>query len=137
MEDKTIIGFSKLIKNYRKDKKITQEKLGDILDRNQGTISNYEKSIHFPNNPEEIKAIAALLNQPVSYVIDSIEFSRSGIIERHEPLLINLDELSEYNLQKKYRFMVEDEEITFEELEKMLYILRFERFIRKQGLKSE
>lgn len=125
------IGFSQLIKKYRKENKLTQVGLAKKLNRKQTTISNYEKGVHFPNNPEEIRAIAALLNQPASYILEAIEYSRSGTIEKHEALFIDLDKLSEDDLVKKYKFLVGGKEISGEELAKMLKLLEFERFNEK------
>lgn len=131
MENKTIIGFSELIRNYRKEKKITQVAFGKLIDRNQVTVSNYEKGIHFPNNAEEIRAIAALINQPGSYVLDAIEYSKKGVIKQHEALFIDLDKLDDHDLENKYKFLVAGEEVTGEELKEMLKLLKFERFNKR------
>ena len=122
------IGFDKLIKNFRKSNNLTQIDLAKKLKRNQTTISNYEKGIHFPNVPEEIKEIADLLNHPVSYIIDSIKFSRTGILSENDPLEINLDSISDGDFDKKYKFVFEGKQLTNEELEKILKLIKFERF---------
>ena len=122
------IGFDKLIKNFRKSNNLTQIDLAKKLKRNQTTISNYEKGIHFPNVPEEIKGIADLLNHPVSYIIDSIKFSRTGILSKNDPLEINLDSISDGDFDKKYKFVFEGKQLTNEELEKILKLIKFERF---------
>ena len=129
MNENKVVGFDELIKNYRKEKKMTQVELAKKLNRNQTTVSNYEKGIHFPNNPEEIKAVAQLLNEPVSYIIDAIEYSRSGVLNEHEALLIDLDKLNAQELAKKYKFVSNGQEITGEQLKKSLELLKvFEQF---------
>lgn len=122
------IGFNQLIKKYRKENNLTQVELAKEIRRNQTTVSNYEKGIHFPNNAEEIKAIAQLLNEPVSYIIDAIEYSRNGVIKEHKVLLINLDRLDNDDLNKKYKFLIQGEEITNDELQKIIKLVKFERF---------
>lgn len=130
MDSKTV-KFSELIKNYRQRNKITQAELGKRINRTQNSVSNYERDIHYPESAEEIKAIAALLDESVTTVINSIEYSRKGVIEQHEALLIDLNKLTSTNdpeLQNKYKFLYDGKEITGEELEKMLKLLKFERF---------
>lgn len=129
-ENKTM-DFSELIKTYRKSKRMTQRQFGDLIGKKQGTVCNYEKGVHYPNDVEEIKLIANVINQPVSTIVDSIEFAKRGVIKQHEALLIDLDTMIDNELQNKYKFVVEGKEITGEELEKMLELLKFERF--KQG----
>lgn len=129
MNENKVIGFSELIKRYRKEKKMTQVELSKKLNRNQTTVSNYEKGVHYPNTPEEIKAIAKLLNEPVSYIIDAIEYSRNGVLKEHEALLIDLDKLNTQELAKKYKFVSNGQEITGEQLKKSLELLKvFEQF---------
>lgn len=125
------MDFSELIKTYRKSKRMTQKDFGELIGKKQVTISNYEKGVHYPNDVEEIKLIANIINQPVSTIVDSIQYAKRGIIEQHEALLIDLDKMTDDELQQQYKFVVDGKEITGEELEKMLELLKFERF--KQG----
>lgn len=123
-----ILDFGELIKTYRKSKRMTQRQFGVLIGKKQVTISNYEKGVHFPNDVEEIKLIANTINQPVDYVVDSIEFAKKGVIEQRVTPLINLDHFKDENFNSKYKFLVDEKEITNAELEKMIELLRFERF---------
>ena len=125
------MDFSELIKMHRKSKRMTQKDFGELIGKKQVTISNYEKGVHYPNDVEEIKLIASVINQPVSVVVDSIQYAKRGVIEQHEALLIDLDKMTDNELQQQYKFVVDGKEITGEELEKMLELLKFERF--RQG----
>ena len=116
--------FSQLIKKYRKTKGLTQSDFGKLINKKQVTVCNWEKDVHYPNDVEEIKLIAQLINQPVSKVVDSIQYGKKGIVNQSETLLIELDKMADY----KYKLLVDDKEITEEELEKMLELLKFERF---------
>lgn len=40
--------FGELLAELRKDRSMTQHELADVLHVSVGTISNYEKSVHFP-----------------------------------------------------------------------------------------
>lgn len=123
-----ILDFSELIKTYRKSKGMKQKEFGELIGKKQVTISNYENGVHYPNVLEEIQLIASVINQPVSVVVNSILYSQSGIIEQHKVPII----LDKTTLHNGYQFIFEDKEVTNEEFEKMLELLRFERFKRNQ-----
>jgi len=128
------LGFGELIKKYRKENKLSQGDFAKLINKSQVTVSNYEKDVHFPSDAEEIKAIARILGQPASYILDTIEYSRKGIVEDGNGLPIELDKEV---IMERFKFIVDGEEVTNEELDKMLYIIRFERFMQKQMLKDE
>ena len=97
-------------------------------------MCNWEKEVHYPNDAEEIKLIANVINQPISVVVDAIQYGKKGIIEKNEPLLIELDKVVDYQeLQEQFKFLVDGKEVTGEELEKMLKLLKFERFNQNEG----
>lgn len=124
-----ILAFSQLIKQYRKAHKLTQSDFGLLVNKKQTSVCNWEKEVHYPNDVEEIKMIAKVINQPVSVVVDAIQYSKKGIIEQNGALLIELDKMVERKeLQEKFTFLVDAKEVTGEELEKMLELLKFERF---------
>ena len=118
--------FGEIIKQYRKDNKLTQEDFAKIINKTQVTISNYEKDVHFPSDAEEIKAIANILSQSVVYIVDAIQYSRNGIIENNQPLPT---ELTRNKLRELYNFTIDGVEVSEEELNKMIHIVRFERFM--------
>lgn len=126
------IGFGELIRKFRKDNKLTQEKFGQMINRKQETISNYEKGIHFPIDAEEIKMIAKAMGESVVTVIDAIQYSRTGTIEQNEAVLVELDKTDDLaTLQKRFKFVVGGEEVTGEELEKALEFIKFQRFTNR------
>lgn len=124
-----VLTFSQLIKNYRKTRGLTQSDFGKLINKKQVTVCNWEKDIHYPNDAEEIKQIANIINQPVSTVVDAIQYGKKGIIEKNEPLLIELDKMTDYQeRQGQFKFLVDGKEVTGDELEKMLEFLKFDRF---------
>lgn len=124
-----MLTFSELIKKYRKEHGLTQTDFGKLINKKQVTVCNWEKEVHYPNDAEEIKLIANIINQPISVVVDAIQYGKKGIIEKNEPLLIELDKVVDYQeLQERFKFLVDGKEVTGEELEKMLKLLKFERF---------
>ena len=125
--------FSQLIKQYRKEHKLTQTDFGKLINKTQVSVSNYEKDVHFPSDAEEIKAIARILNQPASYILDSIEYSRRGIIEQNEALLLDLEKESNIKtLQQRYKFTLGDQEITEDQLKEALEFIKFKHLMNKQ-----
>lgn len=50
-----------LIKSLRKERKMTQKKLGDLLDVSEGTISKYEANLMTPPF-ETLRSIASIFN---------------------------------------------------------------------------
>ena len=42
-------AFGELLAELRQDKKMTQAQLAEVLHVSTGTISNYEKSVHYPD----------------------------------------------------------------------------------------
>ena len=123
------ISFGALIKKFRKENKLTQEKFGKMINRKQETISNYEKGVHFPIDAEEIKMIANVMGESVVTVVDSIQYSRTGTIQENQAVLVELDKTKNLtDLQKRFKFVVDGKEITGEELEKALEFIKFQRF---------
>lgn len=132
-----ILDFRELIKTYRKSKRMTQKQFGERIGKKQVTISNYEKGVHYPNDAEELDLIANVINQPVQVIVKSIQLAKRGVIEKNEALLIDLDKMINNELQQDYNFVVDGKEITNEELEKMIELLRFERFKQTQYNNSQ
>jgi len=127
-----IKAFSELIKQYRKEHKLTQGDFGKLINKTQVTVSNYEKDVHFPSDAEEISAIAQILNQPVSYIVDAIRYSRKGIIEENKAVLVELDKSGKLeDLQRRFKFLVNGEELTGEELKEALEFIKFKRFSKR------
>ena len=50
-----------MIKSLRKERKMTQKKLGDILDVTEGTISKYEANVMIPPF-ETLRSMASIFN---------------------------------------------------------------------------
>ena len=52
--------FGEVIKNTRKERKLTQEKLGIMLGKTQGQISEWEKDVIEPSSEDKINLCKAL-----------------------------------------------------------------------------
>ena len=61
-------SFGELLAELRQDKKMTQRELGDILHVSVGTISNYEKGVHFPDI-EKLVNLADYFNVTTDYLL--------------------------------------------------------------------
>ena len=56
-----VYDLGALIKNLRKERNITQKKLGDMLGVSEGTISKYEANVSLPPF-ETLRSIASIFN---------------------------------------------------------------------------
>lgn len=78
--------FSIRLKNLLKEKKITQEKLSEMLDNSPITISRWVNGTQFPNNAT-IKSIAQVLGIRYEYLKGEEDFKTDAeIIEVHQNL---------------------------------------------------
>lgn len=59
--------FGELLAELRKDRSMTQHELADVLHVSVGTISNYEKSVHFPDI-EKLVNLADFFNVTTDYL---------------------------------------------------------------------
>ena len=53
--------LGELIKNLRKERRITQKKLGDMLEVSEGTISKYEANVVLPPF-DKLRSISSIFN---------------------------------------------------------------------------
>lgn len=68
--------FGELLAELRKDKSMTQHDLADVLHVSVGTISNYEKSVHFPD-VEKLVNLADFFNVTTDYLLGRCESNLS------------------------------------------------------------
>lgn len=60
--------FGELLAELRQDRKMTQHALAEILHVTTGTISNYEKSVHFPD-VEKLVILADYFHVTTDYLL--------------------------------------------------------------------
>lgn len=68
--------FGELLAELRKDRSMTQHELADVLHVSVGTISNYEKSVHFPDI-EKLVNLADFFNVTTDYLLGRCESNLS------------------------------------------------------------
>lgn len=68
--------LGELLAELRLDRKMTQRQLSDILHVSVGTISNYEKSVHFPDI-EKLSSLADFFDVTTDYLLGRCENSLS------------------------------------------------------------
>ena len=64
----TMAEFGDLLSELRKDHKLTQEELANILFVSSGTISNYENNIHYPD-VVKLKQLAEYFDVTTDYLL--------------------------------------------------------------------
>lgn len=60
--------FGELLEELRKDKNMNQKALADVLHVSVGTISNYEKGVHFPD-VEKLMNLADFFGVTADYLL--------------------------------------------------------------------
>ena len=63
-----MVKFGNLLAELRQDKRMTQAQLAQVMFVTAGTISNYEKGIHFPD-VEKLLALADYFEVTVDYLL--------------------------------------------------------------------
>ena len=100
--------FKDRLKELRKEKKLTQVKLGEMLNYGYTAIANYESGRNQPSIPD-LKKIASIFNVSMDYLL--------GVNDIRHPYVID-DETAEFNEFRRYYAMLNDD--SKEEL--MLYM---------------
>lgn len=100
--------FKDRLKELRKEKKLTQVKLGEMLSYGYTAIANYESGRNQPSIPD-LKKIASIFNVSMDYLL--------GVNDIRHPYVID-DETAEFNeFRRRYAMLNDDSK---EEL--MLYM---------------
>ena len=98
----TIKLFGKRIKEIRKKKKYTQEKLAEILGLDNQTISRIETG-HYFTSYENLEKMATLLDVNIKDFFDFQHLNDKE--ELYKNILLKLDKLSLKDLQKVFKFI--------------------------------
>lgn len=70
------MNFGDKLKNARKERKLTQKTLAELLDVRESTISDWEHNRHRPDNLDVFKKLCETLNVPSTYfVCENLETS--------------------------------------------------------------
>lgn len=128
------VKFGELIRNYRKNKNLTQIEFGDLLNKSQVTISAYEKNKHFPTSANEIGDVAKLIGQSVNTVVASIKYAKTGEYDDNR-VIVDINSKSSMKVLKEgYQFIIDGVEVTDEELKDMINQVLFNRFKEKNTI---
>ncbi len=91
--------FKDRLKELRKEKKLTQVKLGEMLNYGYTAIANYESGRNQPSIPD-LKKIASIFNVSMDYLL--------GVNDIRHPYVID-DETAEFNEFRRYYAMLNDD----------------------------
>ena len=120
--------FAELIKTYRKKHNINQEEFAEFLGKSQSAVSSWEIGRSFPI-ASEIVMIARATGLNMHEISESIIYAKNkknNIMNQVEVALDSNTSIQE--LQRRYHFTLDGEELTYEELKKALEIIELERF---------
>lgn len=91
--------FKDRLKTLRKERKLTQVKLGEMLNYGYTAIANYESGRNQPSIPD-LKKIASIFNVSMDYLL--------GVNDIRHPYVID-DESAEFNeFRRRYALLGED-----------------------------
>ncbi len=91
--------FKDRLKALRKEKRLTQVKLGEMLNYGYTAIANYESGRNQPSIPD-LKKIASIFNVSMDYLL--------GVNDIRHPYVID-DETAEFNEFRRYYAMLNDD----------------------------
>ena len=117
------MGFSNRLETLRKSINLSQEDLAKILNIDRTSIVHYENknSGRIPR-PDTLKQIADFFDVSIDYLLDRTD-DREVTVEE-ESFIIDTDDLSLNELQKKYQITVDGEPASAEELEAAINFIR-------------
>ena len=74
-------NFGDRLRKLRKEKKLSQKELGDLLNISDRVISYYENNNRFPSDEKTLKAIADFFDVSVDYLLGRVEEKDIAIME--------------------------------------------------------
>lgn len=120
--------LGEMIKAYRKEHKLTQAEFAKKIGKSQQIVAKYEGNINRPT-AEDIPMIAKALDVPVHLVVAGIQNSLIGDNDDYHRFLVKLDSGTPIQeLTQEYQIVVDDIEVTAEELKEALDSIRYKRF---------
>ncbi|MBR4934880.1 MAG: helix-turn-helix transcriptional regulator [Anaerotignum sp.] len=90
--------FKDRLKTLRKERRLTQVKLGEMLNYGYTAIANYESGRNQPSIPD-LKKIASIFNVSMDYLL--------GVNDIRHPYVID-DETAEFNEFRRYYALLND-----------------------------
>ena len=90
--------FKDRLKMLRKERKLTQAKLGEMLNYGYTTITNYESGRNQPSIPD-LKKIASIFNVSMDYLLCVNDIRHPYVID---------DETAEFNEFRRYYALLND-----------------------------
>ena len=100
MDNKKLLG--KKIKDFRKQKGLTQEKLAELISIETGSLSAIESGRHFPSLPT-LEKIADVLNIKIKALFDFNSFV--SLEQMKKEISENLYKLNEKEISFIYKFV--------------------------------
>lgn len=91
--------FKDRLKTLRKERRLTQVKLGEMLNYGYTAIANYESGRNQPSIPD-LKKIASIFNVSMDYLL--------GVNDIRHPYVID-DETAEFNEFRRYYALLNEE----------------------------
>ncbi|WP_214737470.1 MULTISPECIES: helix-turn-helix domain-containing protein [unclassified Exiguobacterium] len=140
-----MLKFGDLLKQLRKEKKLTQKELAEDLELDQSSISNYESNKKLPDVDTMMK-MAIVFDVPVQELIDARNYTAHGIkpstsyfdkfINESKTVYIPYDRekksktVFDENILKNIPWEVDGQEVTPEEVEEAIKYIKFQRTLR-------
>lgn len=78
------MGFGDRLKELRKEKSLSQEQLGEILNISRRVIGYYETNERFPKDEDTLKKIADFFDVTIDYLVGRTDKKELTIIENDD-----------------------------------------------------
>ena len=129
-----MLKFGDLLKQLRKEKKLTQKELAEELELDQSSISNYESYKKLPDVDTMMK-MAIVFDVPVQELIDARNYTAHGIKPSTSYFEKFISEkksktVFDENILKNIPWAVDGQEVTPEEVEEAIKYIKFQRTLR-------
>lgn len=118
--------FPELLKQYRKENKLSQAAFAKKIGISQSMVAWYEVGKHRPT-ADDYPMFAKLLDMPIVELVNILYPTEQ--YNEYERFLVKLDsDLPLEEIQKDYKIVLDDMELTEEELKEAIESIRFNRF---------
>ena len=118
--------FGDRLKLLRKNKKLSQKKLGEKLGMAISTISGYEKGTRTPDL-DKLKLIADFFNVSIDYLLER----ETQLNNAEKEFLEDIDRLSTAEIKDKYKMIIDSNDATDEEILGAIAWIKANRQLKK------
>ncbi len=123
--------FKRRLKELRKDKKLSQDQLSDLLSIPSSSIRRYETSGELPKR-ERLEQIADFFMVSIDYLLGRTDNPEQVLSDPSRVLIDSLD-LTDEEIMDKMDFIIDGIKLEEEDIRRFIALVRAERSMKKQA----